>query len=181
MAKRGTLSLEVLLECPMALEAMRQRMKQLERFTFAHIAEIVAISVGNLHHQNQKHIKMCLDFMVHIPIEIKSRLTEHADRLLAYVMKLVLEDGRYILRNALIVFREMYFITSNKLFVHLDSMPNFLEKLITLGPTMAIDDFLEEIVCEIDDETDKAELCVREIGEDTYIVLGTMTLNDFND
>ena len=34
---------------------------------------------------------------------------------------------------------------------------------------------------EIDDETDKAEQFVREIGEHTYIVLGTMTLNEFND
>lgn len=46
---------------------------------------------------------------------------------------------------------------------------------------VTLEDLLEEIVGEIDDETDKAEQYVREIGEDTYIVLGTMTLNDFND
>ena len=40
---------------------------------------------------------------------------------------------------------------------------------------------MEEIVGEIDDETDKAEIEVHEIGENTYIVLGTMTLNDFNE
>ena len=38
-----------------------------------------------------------------------------------------------------------------------------------------LEDLLEEIVGEIDDETDKAEQFVREIAEDTYIVLGTMT------
>ena len=46
---------------------------------------------------------------------------------------------------------------------------------------VTLEDLLEEIVGEIDDETDKAELEVREIGDQTYIVLGTMSLNDFND
>ena len=41
--------------------------------------------------------------------------------------------------------------------------------------------FVDDLLRQIDDETDKAEQCVREIGEDIYIVLGTMTLNDFND
>ena len=40
---------------------------------------------------------------------------------------------------------------------------------------------LEDLLEEIDDETDKAEIEVHEIGENTYIVLGTMTLNDFNE
>ncbi|MGT2911659.1 hemolysin family protein [Streptococcus cameli] len=44
-----------------------------------------------------------------------------------------------------------------------------------------LEDLLEEIVGEIDDETDKAEQFVHEIGENTYIVSGTMTLNEFND
>ena len=36
-------------------------------------------------------------------------------------------------------------------------------------------------VGEIDDETDKSSIEVREIGENTYIVEGAMTLNDFNE
>ena len=44
-----------------------------------------------------------------------------------------------------------------------------------------LEDLLAEIGGEFDDETDKAEQFVREIGEHTYIVLGTMTLNEFND
>ena len=40
---------------------------------------------------------------------------------------------------------------------------------------------MEEIVGEIDDETDKASVEVREIGENTYIVEGSMTLYDFNE
>ena len=36
-------------------------------------------------------------------------------------------------------------------------------------------------VDEIDDETDKSSVEVREIGENTYIVEGAMTLNDFNE
>ena len=46
---------------------------------------------------------------------------------------------------------------------------------------VTFEDLLEEIVGEIDDETDKASVEVREIGENTYIVEGSMTLNDFNE
>lgn len=46
---------------------------------------------------------------------------------------------------------------------------------------VTLEDLLEEIVGEIDDETDKAAESVREIGENTYIVMGTMTLNEFNE
>ena len=56
-----------------------------------------------------------------------------------------------------------------------------LQEPLFVPETIFVEDLLEEIVGEIDDETDKAEQCVREIGEDIYIVLGTMTLNDFND
>ena len=45
---------------------------------------------------------------------------------------------------------------------------------------VTIEDLLEEIVGEIDDETDRAEIEVHQIGEDTYIAQGTMNLNDFN-
>ena len=46
---------------------------------------------------------------------------------------------------------------------------------------ITLEDLLEEIVGEIDDETDKTSVEVREIGENTYIVEGSMTLNDFNE
>lgn len=46
---------------------------------------------------------------------------------------------------------------------------------------VTLEDLLEEIVGEIDDETDLAAQDVREIGENTYIVQGTMTINAFND
>lgn len=46
---------------------------------------------------------------------------------------------------------------------------------------VTLEDLLEEIVGEIDDETDKTEIFVREIAENTFIVQGSMTLNDFNE
>ncbi|MEQ5772798.1 hemolysin family protein [Streptococcus suis] len=46
---------------------------------------------------------------------------------------------------------------------------------------VTLEDLLEEIVGEIDDETDKTEIFVREIADNTYIVQGNMTLNDFNE
>ncbi|TWT14234.1 hemolysin family protein [Streptococcus sp. sy010] len=46
---------------------------------------------------------------------------------------------------------------------------------------VTLEDLLEEIVGEIDDETDKAAESVREIADQTYIVLGNMTLNEFNE
>lgn len=46
---------------------------------------------------------------------------------------------------------------------------------------VTLEDLLEEIVGEIYDETDKSEMDVREIYKDTYIILGNMTLNDFNE
>ncbi|KXT78239.1 hemolysin family protein [Streptococcus sp. DD13] len=46
---------------------------------------------------------------------------------------------------------------------------------------VTLEDLLEEIVGEIEDETDKAEIQVREIADQTYIVQGNMTLNEFNE
>lgn len=46
---------------------------------------------------------------------------------------------------------------------------------------VTLEDLVEEIVGEIDDETDLAAESVREIAENTYIVQGTMTINEFND
>lgn len=46
---------------------------------------------------------------------------------------------------------------------------------------VTLEDMLEEIVGEIEDETDVAEKEVYKIGEKMYVVQGKMTLNDFNE
>ena len=46
---------------------------------------------------------------------------------------------------------------------------------------VTLEDLLEEIVGEIEDETDKAAEEVYQLNESTYMVKGTMTLNDFNE
>ena len=60
-------------------------------------------------------------------------------------------------------------------------MAILLDEYGGMAGLVTLEDLLEEIVGEIDDETDKAEIEVHKIGEDTYIVQGTMNLNDFND
>ncbi|MGT2933214.1 hemolysin family protein [Streptococcus catagoni] len=89
---------------------------------------------------------------------------------------------RHILQEPLFVPETIYVddllrqlrITQNQMAILLDEYGG-VAGLVTL------EDLLEEIVGEIDDESDKAEQFVHEIGENTYIVAGTMTLNDFNE
>ena len=60
-------------------------------------------------------------------------------------------------------------------------MAILLDEYGGMAGLVTLEDLLEEIVGEIDDETDRAEIEVHQIGEDTYIAQGTMNLNDFND
>ena len=60
-------------------------------------------------------------------------------------------------------------------------MANLLNEYVGVEGIVTLEDLLEEIVGEIEDESDIAEKDIFKINENIFAVKGGLTLNDFNE
>lgn len=84
--------------------------------------------------------------------------------------------------------RDAFFVPSSKLINNL--LHDFQEKKIHLGVVVdeyggtagliSLEDVLEEIVGEIKDEYDKSENEILKVGENSFVVLGKLTIDELN-
>ena len=142
-ARAGTLTIGKLFGSPESCTVLGQQQKNIEAFVYEHMSEIIAIAVGGLPCPNQAVVKGTYEFMSELPLSFKMRVGPKAHKVLEYLMKLVIEDRPYIPKHVLGLFKQLYSITPNRKFESLTLFSEFMRKLITISPLMAIDDFIE--------------------------------------
>ena len=144
-ARAGKLTVARLFGSQESCAAIRQQRKDIEIFVYENMSEIVAVASGGLPCLDKTVIRGTFEFMSNLPLSFKLRVTEKAHEILEYLMQLVIGDYPYIPTNLLTLFKEMYSITRSREFETLYIFPAFMQKLITVAPSMAIDDFLESL------------------------------------
>ena len=142
-ARSGTLTIGKLFGSPASCTVLGQQHKHIEAFVYENMSEIIAIAVGGLPCPNQAVVKGTYEFMSELPLSFKMRVGPKAHKVLEYLMKLVIEERPYIPKHVLGLFKELYSITPSRKFESLTLFPEFMRKLITMSPWMAIDDFIE--------------------------------------